>query len=237
MISVITPSVRHEGLPVVEKALKRQTMDFEWLIGSPTRPENLTIPFIWVKDPPKDKGDYWVLFKSYNALIRECKGELIVSIQDHTFFDPEALEKFWYHYQEEPKTLVTGVGNKYSDETWMTTTWQDPRERTDYGSYYQCSHRDIEFNFCSIPTEAFYAVGGFDEYMDKYSSLCGLDVVERLNAIGGWDFKIDQTNRSYSTEHGRPDGWEENNAIYGPWTERVKFYIENGPVLDYLKRK
>jgi len=35
-ISVITPTIREEGLPIVDKALNRQSFeDFEWLVGSP----------------------------------------------------------------------------------------------------------------------------------------------------------------------------------------------------------
>lgn len=235
MITVLTPSVRHDGLPLVEKALKRQTFtDFEWIIGSPTRPWNLSIPFTWVQDPPKNEGDYWTIYKSYNQMIRQASGELIVSVQDWTSFEPDALEKFWFHYQAEPKTIVTGVGNKYTDETWSTVSWKDPRINDKYGSFYPCYHRDVEWNFCAIPKEAIYAVGGFDEYLDKYSSLCGLDVLERLNMLGGWEFKIDQTNKSYSLEHGRIANWEENTPFKGAWGERIKRYLDDGTVLDYL---
>lgn len=239
MISVLCPTVRFNGLPIVEKALKRQTeQDFEWVIGSPTKPDNLTIPFVWVQDPPKKEGDYWTLYSAYNEMIRQAQGDLIVSVQDHTFFDPTALEKFLFHFKEEPKTIVTGVGNKYVgvypqlDEL----TWQDPRERNDQGTFYPCNYNDIELNFSAFPKEAFYAVGGFDEYLNKFSSACGLDVLTRLYIQGGWDFKIDQTNKSYSTEHGRFAGWEENNPFKnGVWQERIEYYRKH-PVLEYLKK-
>lgn len=235
MISVLSPTCRLEGLKLVEKALKRQTeQSFEWVIGSRVKPENLTIPFIWVQDPPKEEGLYWTVYRSYNLMLKASKGDLIVSWQDYTYADPTALEKFLFHFNEEPKTLVTAVGGKYADETWSSKTWQDPRERTDSGSYYQCKHNDIEWNLAAVPKEAIYAVGGFDEYMDKFSSLCGLDVLERLNAIGGYDFKIDQTIKSYSTEHGRLPDWDEKTPFKGAWGERIKYYIEHGPVLDYL---
>lgn len=241
MISVITCSVRPEGLSLVEKALKRQTLkDFEWIIVTPLDVTTLdrTVDhanYIYVPEPARQAGDVWTLNKAYNAAIAKAKGELIVSIQDYTYVEPQALEKFFYHYQQEPKTLITGVGNKYQDDTFTTETWHDPRQREDQGTFYPCYFCDIEFNFCSIPKAAFYAVGGFDEWLDHYYGMDGYSVVERLNLLGGWDFKIDQTNRSYSLEHGRPKDWEEKNALHGPYNERRKSYLQN-PVLDYLNK-
>lgn len=221
MISVLTPSVRPEGLKLVEKALKRQTFrDFEWIV---VKPEG---------EKPKDL--YWTVYRDYNRGIKQSKGELIVSVQDYTYFNPDTLSKFWFHFKEEPKTLVTGVGNKYQDDTWLVQTWKDPRERADQGSYYQCFYNDIEFNLASLPREALYSVGGFDERLDKYSSLCGLDVTDRLNIQGGWDFKIDQTIKSYSLEHGRLPNWEENSPLKGIYQAHRQSYIAN-PTLNYLQ--
>jgi len=233
-ISIITPSVRPEGLKIVDKALRRQTFrDCEWVVGSPI---NYNYG-IWVKDPGKNKGDYWSVYKTYNRMIKQASGELIVTWQDHTFSDPYTLEKFWLHYEDEPKTIVTGVGNKYTDETYTAQTWQDPRERDDQGSYYRCFPNDIELNLASFPKKAFYDVGGFDEYMDKYSSLCGLDVLHRLDKLGGYDFKIDQTIKSFSTEHGRLPEWEENSPFRGAYDQRITDLIDKGqyPVLLYLR--
>ena len=231
-ISVITPTVRDAGLALVEKALKRQTVAFEWIIGSPFKPD-IDFPHKWVKDPGKNKGDYWSIYKTYNSMVREAKGELIVSVQDYTFFNPDTLERFWFHHTNEPKTLIGAVGNKYQDDTWKVETWRDPRIRSDFGSFYQCYFNDIEWNLNSCPREAIYAVGGFDEYLDKYSSLCGLDILSRLNVLGGYDFKLDQTIKSFSTEHGRLPNWEENEPFKGPWQERLKYY-EKHPVLKCL---
>lgn len=234
-ISVVTPSIRHEGLLLCEKALKRQTEKrFEWIIGSPTEPQGLSIPFVWVKDPPKNPGDYWATYKSYNAMVKEVHSDLVISLQDWTYFDPEVLEKFWFHHKQEPKTIVTGVGNKYQDDSWTVTTWQDPRIRTDQGTYYPCYFNDIELNLASFPKEAFYAVGGFDESLDAWSSACGIDILARLNILGTWDFKLDQTIKSYSLEHGRLPLWEENNPFKnGVWEEKLRAYQKN-PVLNYL---
>lgn len=220
MISVITCSIRPEGLALVEKALKRQThRDFEWIIQER-------------EDLPKDC--VWTLNRDYNKAIKKAKGELIVSWQDYTFAKPDALEKYWYHYEQEPRTIVSGVGDKYQDNTWTVKTWQDPRERDDQGTFYPCYFNDIEGNFCAVPTGAFYAVGGFDESMDRYYGMDFFSVLDRLNMVGGWDFKLDQTNKSYSLEHGRLNPqWDEFNWLGDRYNQKRLSYVAN-PVLPYL---
>ncbi|PWT73673.1 MAG: hypothetical protein C5B59_12835 [Bacteroidetes bacterium] len=233
MISVITPSVRHEGLALVERALGRQTHPFEWLVVSPKKPSNLGCR--WIQDPPKEEGDYWTLNKGMNKAIKESNGELIVSWQDYTYAKPDCLEKFWFHYQENPKLLVSAVGDKYTDDTWTVKTWQDPRERDDQGSFYLCYPQDIEFNLCAVPKAAFYAVGGYDEYLDKFAGMDGFSVTDRLLMIAeGWNFALDQTNKSFSLEHGRLPDWDARNAIHEEYKKREVEYLEN-PRLPYLK--
>ena len=221
MISIITPTVRPDGLSIVKKALDRQTFrDFEWIVQSPTRP----LP----------KGNVWQLNYDYNRAIEKAKGSLIISWQDYTYANPDALAKFWFHFQNEPRTLVTAVGNKYTDDTWTVMTWKDPRERTDEGTYYPCYFNDVEFNLCSILKEALYEIGGFDESLDTYYGMDGSSVVDRINLLGGYDFKIDQTIKSYSLEHSRPKDWDEKNAL-PIYNEKIHpRYLENRS-LGYLK--
>lgn len=238
MISVLTLTNRSsDALYLVEKALKRQTFKgFEWVIGSPEKniTKNLTLPFTWVEDPPKEVGDVWCLNKAYNKCIKACTGDLIISVQDFTFFDPDALEKFLFYFMQEPKTIVTGVGNKYSAvyPELGECVWQDPRINSHYGTYYPCYFNDIEGNFCSIPKKALMEIGGFDEDMDKYFGMDFYSVLDRLNIKGGWEFKINQTIKSYSLPHDRPNHWDEKNLLSSYHKYRVK-YLEN-PVLKYF---
>lgn len=245
MISVITPSIRPEGLDLVRKALGRQTFrEFEWILVAPLELEDpinkvigkelFRLPsFEYVIEPPKEQGDVWALNKAYNKAIRVAKGDLLVSWQDYTFADPDALEKFWFHFQKDPRVFVSGVGGKYKDDTWNVKTWADPRERNDQGPFYPCYFSDIEWNFCAVPKQAIYDVGGFDESLDSYFGMDGYSVNDRANMIGGWDFWLDQTNKSYSIHHDRPKKWEEMNAIHGPYGIKRLEYLKN-PKLSYL---
>lgn len=225
MITILTPSNRNiEGLRLVERALIRQSEDFEWIIGSPEEPEGLKIPFKYVQDPPKKEGDYWVLNKLYNEMIRQASGDLLISVQDFTYFDPDGLSKFAFHYSQNPNAIISGVGNKYADDTWTAITWKDPRQRDDMGSFYEVHFADVEGNYCAVPKEAILDVGGFDEDLDQHAGMDWYSVLERMDMTGKYKFYLDQTNESYSLEHGRYDDWEARNAIHGPYQERRKNY-------------
>jgi len=236
LITVITPTIRPKGLEIVDIALKRQTFrDFEWLVGSPTN----TGYGKWVKD--NFKGGVWTLNRIYNKLIKKAKGNLIVSWQDYTFADPDCLEKFYFHFNNEPKTLVSGVGNKYTTvyPELGAKIWQDPRERDDQGTFYSVYPSDIEWNLASIPKQSLYNIGGFDEALDYLGyGLDGFSVNYRVDDLKeGYDFKIDQTIKSYSLAHGRADDWEEKNLIHGGYNKYMAKLKAVGkyPKLEYLK--
>lgn len=219
-ITVITCSIRPEGIPLVEQALKKQTFrDFTWIVQG--------------RDGDLPKGCVWTLNRDYNTALKKADGELIVSWQDWTSARPDTLERFWRHYEAEPRTLVGAVGHKYADPSWQVMTWKDPRATDQYGSYYPCYFSDIEWNLCAVPRQAIDAVGGFDEELDRWYGMDGYSVNCRIHLLGGYDFKLDQTIQSYSLEHGRPTNWEAQNALHGPYQERAKRYLEN-PVLPYL---
>lgn len=222
LISVITPSVRPEGLKLVEKALKRQTFtDYEWLIND-----------------KRYKGGVWGLNRAYNALILQAKGELLVSWQDYTFGLPDALSRFWNCYYDNPQSIVSGVGNKYKDESWAVKTWQDPRQRVDQGSFYECYPWDVEANFCAIPKQALLDVGGFDEEMDEWFGMDARGVLERIDLMGGYKFYLDQANESFSLEHDRPQGWDEHNLVNNWWQwKQQNLDSKRYPILQYLNKQ
>ena len=223
MISVLTPTNRNiEGLKVIEKALRKQDVEYEWIIGSPVKPD---IDCIYVPDPPKEEGDYWVLNKLYNKMIEKARGDLIVSVQDFTSFLPDSLERFLYYFEKDPTSIVSGVGNKYTDDTFTTQVWQDPREVG--GGFQPCPFSDIEGNFCAVPKSALYEVGGFDERLDKWAGMDWFSTLARIKLSGKYKFFLDQSNKSFSVVHGRYDSWEERNAIHGPYDTFKEEYIDN----------
>ncbi len=233
-ISVITPTVREEGLEEVLNSLHRQTFtDFEWIVISP---KDIYVPeAIVLKDPPKEEGDYWSLNKAYNHAVKCAKGDLIVSIQDHTSFIPEGLAKFWFYFNNGyDKALISGIGDKYDDDN--VKVWSDPRRTLDHGTFYECFPRDVEANYCSIPKKALYECGGFDEWLDKYAGMDHISVQERLDELG-YKFYLDQTNETFSSIHARVVDWDKHLALNGPYEERRLYLKSVGkwPVLDYLK--
>jgi hypothetical protein len=236
-ISVLTPSIREPGLEIVQKALRKQTFtDFEWLIGSPFNPKKVYGE--WV--PDNFTGGCWTLNRMMNKMISKASGELLISWQDFTYAKPDTLEKFYYHYLTEPTMLVGAVGNKYEDETWQKQTWQDPRERSDQGNYYNVNFNDVEWNLCSVPKQALFDIGGLDEGMDmKFFGMDGFNVNHRLKDSGLYDFKLDQTIKSYSLGHGRVEDWDKVNGVNGLYLDHVKERKakKEWPYLDYLPRK
>lgn len=103
-IVVLTPTIRNEGLKIVQKALEEQDFeDFDWYIGSPEKPKDTWGN--WVNDD--FKGGYWTLNRIYNKLIKESDGELIVSWQDYTYGDKNILSTLWERYQKDNKSLVS----------------------------------------------------------------------------------------------------------------------------------
>ena len=232
-MDIVTPSVRIEGLALVNKALRRQTYkNFTWYIVSP-EPRSaikkyVTLPFIHARDPLKGKGDVWSFNKAMNKALALGNNPLIISIQDYTFFKPDAMEKFLFHFQQEPQTLVSGVGGKYQDYTWQIKTWADPRERSDQGSYYSCYPNDWEGNFAAVPRAAIKAIGGFIPEMDKFYGLDWFSVNQRIEETGGWDFKLDQTNVSYSLEHGRlTTDWDKLNWMADGRYDKFKMKLRS----------
>jgi hypothetical protein len=229
-ISVLTPTVREKGLDIVLKGLCRQTIPCgEWLIGSRFDPLIST----WVRDD--FEGGFWSFGRIMNKMLRQAKGDLIVSIQDYTFFNPEALEKFQFYFEKDPLSIVSGIGDKY-DSVYPelgVRTWTDPRRQAGKG-FHECPFHYIEGNFCAFPKQAFIDIGGLDESLDFLG--LGLDfysLLDRLNIQGKYKFYLDDTNESFSLMHDRVKDWDEKNITTEQYKEKRKEYLVN-PVLNFL---
>lgn len=240
-ISCLTPTFREpEAIELVDRALRNQdiTEGVEWLIGSPKKIET-KYPSIWVED--NFTGGFLNVCRIYNKMLKQASGDLIISWQDYTFSKYDTLSRFWFHYQNEPNTIVTAVGNKYTTvlPELGAMVWKDPRIRDDLGTFYKCYPQDIEGNLASVSKKAFFDVGGFIEFFDTRGY--GMDfynIMKRIFELGkGWDFKIDQSIKSYSLVHDRRKDWEEHNLINEGRYEKIKQELiekDKWPVVSYL---
>jgi len=211
-ISVITPSVRKEGLDIVAECLRKQTFDeWEWLVCSPFKPPQ---PALWIPEPKKRPGDYYNLNKAWNAMFKHSVGYLIVSIVDLLWFPPDTLERLWNHFLNSPKTCVGAIGHQYKeiiDGKPEGIVWQDPRARTDQGSFWEIKPIDLELCVASLPRKGVLEVGGVDPEWDKYCALSEKEMLIRMDKLG-YRFYIDATIEYRALKHPRLGGskaWDE----------------------------
>lgn len=223
-ITVLTPSVRADSLDIVKKSLERQTFpreNWEWLVGSPFEYKNCDC---WVKDPGKNENDFYSLNKTYNALIRQAKGELIISYQDGIWTNSDILEQFWNLYQLDKKSCVGAIGDQYLsvDEFGkpIICVWKDPRRTDKYGEYYEIFPVDMEFTLCSIPKQALLDCFGFKEEWDKFCALSEKELCARIDKFG-YRFFLDNGCEYRALKHGRLGGEEAWNRGY---EEGCKYY-------------
>lgn len=97
-ISVITPSIRPDGLLMVQQSLRDQTFrDFEWLveIGFP------------------EKSD---LNAALNRMVKRAKGELLVFYQDFIYIQKNGLQKFWDEYQKKPAFYTAALNDDWRNK-------------------------------------------------------------------------------------------------------------------------
>lgn len=178
-ISVITPSIREAGLEVTKETLKHQTFtDFEH------------VTYLSIPGPTPD------LCFALNDCIRRSKGELIVIIQDYTKVAPDALQRCWDRYQEDPEVGWTMVLQKTDD--WENITKSDWRLERPDGSY--VSWNEWETDFACIPKKAILDVGGWDEDFDSGFSWDNVEIGYRLFK-SGWGFRVDTRNRALAWDH------------------------------------
>lgn len=236
MITVVTPTARPDGIKITGECLARQTIqDFEWLVVSPEKYE-APIPYTWIKDPPKTHK-FWPLNACYQLALDQAKGDVYVSIQDHIWFPPTALEKFAFHIRN-TKGMVSGIGDIYGrieNGKPEFIVWTDPRKRLDQGTFYECTPQDIEMNYCAYPTDKLLEIGGFAVDLDALGyDPVNIDIADRLDNIGVKPY-LDQTNECRGLRHEKhPADWDANfTVINGKWLEWKKSKIESGnwPIL------
>ncbi len=241
-VSVISPSIRAGGLDIVKQCLDKQTLKaFEWIVGTNYPFDGATKN---VGTTPKTKKLYWTLNRDYNKLLRECRGDIVVSWQDLIWAPVDALERFYYWYKEKgPKWCVTGVGDLYAklDELNkpIISVWSDPRKsgKEKHGDTYECYPVDWEVNFCSAPLKSYQDIGGFDEELDNLGfGMDNVSLCERMDDLE-YRFWIDQSLECRGIKHPRHRDWDKYHTMHGAYSARKEQLKEERiwPTLSYLK--
>lgn len=157
-ISVLTPTIRPQGLHRVQESLRKQTFkDFEWLVEVGLGVEH-------------------DLNKAYNKMIRRANGELIVFLQDYTSIPDDGLEKFWNFYVENKNTFTTAPLGKTIDGNEIKWDWRKYKNEIDFQGW------EIDWGAC--PKSALFDIGGFNEDLDKFWSFDNVDVAYRAKMLG-----------------------------------------------------
>lgn len=236
MISVIYCTARSGGLDILKESMDSQTFrDFEVIVLDELHRDS---GFIDVIPPPKKPGMFWNLSASLNAGCRVAKGELIVLIQDYIKIPPDGLQKYWDRHLQEPKGLVSGVGDQF-DIVTGECTFKDPRKQS-YGGFFLTIPLHWEANWGAFPRQAWVDIGGFDESYDAGWGYDNVDFADRCQHAGYHIF-LDISNEVYCYSHIRlfdeqkeKDAAPNNCALYNR-LERERHKKLTDWKLDYAK--
>lgn len=126
-------------MAVRESLLKQTFRDFEWLVD-----------VNWTGEVDFNAAT--------NRLIRRANGELVVFVQDYVELPDDALQKFWGAHISAPAFYTVPV--VHYDEKNERSDW-----RMNTNGAVQPEQWEIDCG--SAPRDALFAIGGFDEYLDK----------------------------------------------------------------------
>lgn len=218
-ISVLTPTIRPEGLKVVQECLKRQTFkDFEWLVE------------VSVPERGHDLNQAW------NRMLKRAKGELIVCYEDYTKILDDGLERFWKAFQDHPGTFFTaplGKVREWGDQpNW---DWRAHKQNDSQTDYTDCRWDTCEMDWAAFPKEAIFKIGGFDERLDQWWSCDNVNVGCRAD-LAGYKFKCVFTNPAIA--------WDHDHNMPHPFRKDFKPVFNNafmddfrrGEKIDFLKQ-
>ena len=212
MISVLTPSIRPQGLEVVRHALRYQTYkDFEW-----------------IHELKADPGSTCDLSACMNRLLRRASGAYIVFLQDYIDIGPYALE----HIDRLSRTytdigLTFPVGKRR--DNGIKWDWRHAR-----GDVEAIEPAEWEIDFGAIHRQPLLDIGGFDERFDEGFSSENIDVAYRL-AQADVRFRVVPSIEGIAYDHDKherhPYRNEKNYRRNTEYLQRKKMLIDAGEVL------
>ncbi len=237
-ISVLTPTVRPEGLVMPWQCLERQTcQDFEWLISAPAGvmkvfPNKPNIHLL--EDPPKRPGDYYRLNGAWNNLAKHAKADLLVFCVDWIWFEDTALEQLLAHYLDDPNRGICVPGNHFRkiingrpevlwepDNRWnhvepdsqgmIHRPYLLPEDQI--GDGWHLDPHLMEMSFSGISKSKLISVGGFDEDYDRHFAMSEKETCMRM-FYAGYSFILDRTQNHRIYTHDREISSSEQDWRY-----------------------
>ena len=171
-----------------------------------------------IRQSKKRAGAYTNLAHADNEGFRNCRGELIVCLQDYQWILPAGFSKYWFFYQHDPRALVTGIGHHYSDPRPTNPTgkitvfnkpytgrptnlsWSDPRT---FGASFReaVAPEEWELSWCSLPRSVIYDLGGMDEEFDNHGFAWDNTYIAYKAKMLGCKIYVDQTNEVMGFDH------------------------------------
>src|SRR3990167_10332547 len=226
-ISILNITARWGGMDVLRANLERQVFkDFEIVIvdalwcerESQVKRYFKDFNLIYIRQSDKKEGAYTNLAHADNEGFRNCRGELIVCLQDYQWILPAGFSKYWFFYQHDPRALVTGIGHHYSDPRPTNPTgkitvfnkpytgrptnlsWSDPRT---FGASFReaVAPEEWELSWCSLPRSVIYDLGGMDEEFDNHGFAWDNTYIAYKAKMLGCKIHVDQTNEVMGFDH------------------------------------
>lgn len=266
-VSVVTVTSRPGSVDVTWNALRRQTwQDFEWVLCDERYDWRREEVAAFVGDErlrhvpaPHADGALWSLNRSHNEALRHCRGELVVSLQDYIWVEPDGLERFWAaHRDAGGRAFLCGVTATYALPApvdrldgkvtiFAEPCAEPPSEllRIDESrSRFPSGRSEVtpfgwELNWAAAPLAGLLDVGGFAEDHDRrfysYDNVTVAVIADRL----GYRFVVDRGAVCRALDHGgifpKPDDWEERHGRRGGWDAWYRRWVAEGcPRLPHL---
>lgn len=184
-ISVISCSIRPNGLDIVRTGLLQQTFSLDEVE--------------WITEIGLNKHD---LNAAYNRALNRAKGELVVSLQDYILIRPDYLQKMWDAHIAYPKAFITCPVGKVKDLNYSgDIVWDWRAYRNDETkNIRECDWNCWEIDSGCAPLAALKEIGGFDETLDGVWSGDNVNVGCRAQ-LAGYEFKCLFDNPSVAYDH------------------------------------
>jgi GT2 family glycosyltransferase len=270
-VSVLYISNRYGSIDILKASLDRQSFtdfDLVFIDGLKEDREEQVLEYFknseykvtYKKEPKMPDGALMALTFAINEGFRQCKGDLIVLLQDYIYVPYDGIEKFVYlselHNNKalltgishqfdtpekdeitNPKGLITIFDKDYKDKPY-NRGWTDPRF---IGNYDVREAQPIEWetNWALIPREVIYDLGGVDEtYAFNGFNMDNLNLSQRAVLLG-YKIYLDPSNEVFCFHHFK---WWGNKFAEARQTNDLHHFktmsaIQNGdyPVrLNYL---